>query len=766
MPLLFHVLGAGDLGIDWRAETPAPIDIEGAPDAPEKQRRPLHKVFEGLTAAGITFDTVTLIATRNRHPYGDEPFTAHAHRIRQRLCSPQGLFGHRLPAEQVLVVEVDSPAMRHTIGPVTQTLDALTPASCLITSGTGSYALGAGALLAAIKAGVPVTLVPVDDASAAYRLKDLITPADPLRAWLVRHRFWDELAALDPQHAEIWRLLAARQRGDVTAARQAQRNGGLPGLPAGHLRKLTEPWPTVQAAFFERVARGEAIDQSLLRAWYRRRLAGRLDKERDRLPRPTATLLSALVDALHQRAEGQRGGADLIEQARRLLPPTVGGECAAMLRDTELTALYRDAATHSAHLREPGAEVRPLPRTIIEQADAWETGDLVPSLLSSTGLTPWPVLGSGDVLVLMSVGLPHPADPADDHGHRALHKVISWASMRRDRLARRGRIRLRLLASAETLHRAESHVSLALSMAPEGTIDARAVGPLPTGPAAVAQIRRTVLCSLAGEAAPTGRFGSSSLRDVDEVILVVNPGKPVIVNGMIAAGVEWSLTAACPLQAIELTRDHGVISVAGDGERILCRLGLDHRLAHLADCALARLDTRTAWQLLGHGSPALAEARRATARLHHDLHAAPTPSTDLAHRRALARGRLALIAHALADQPWPACYLAVETLRPGLFDWPIWKKLLHSREGRPLKELNRLRNQTPYAHLLSRTRQDNHRPWSPPSPQQVTGLISQAIAALRTPAPSDDRRLIAAYDRLRAALAELSAAHPEDPAHP
>ncbi|SEG48702.1 hypothetical protein SAMN04489712_105491 [Thermomonospora echinospora] len=761
MALLLHAIGAGDLGIDWRGETTAPVDIEGDPDATGKQRRPLRKVFGGLAEAGIPIDAVALIATRNGNPFGDEPFTEHARRIRERLRSPEGLFGRRFSADRVRVVEVASPAMRHTVRPVAETLDELAPGTCLVTSGVGSYALGAGALLAAIEADVPVSLVPVDDVSAVYRLKELVSPAEPLRAWLVRHRFWDELAELCPEDAKVWRLLAARQRGDVTAARQARAAGGAPGLSSGQLGKLTEPWQTVQAAFFERVARGEAIDQSLLRTWYGHRLAGRLKKERDRLPPRTVAMVSELVDALNHREEGRRGGAALIDQARQRLPLTADGGCAAMLQDTELTNFYRDAATHSAHLREPGAEMRPLPRTVIDQADAWEGGDFVPALLATRGLPPWPVLGSGDVLALMGVGLPHHDDPTDEQGRRALHEVISWASGRRDRLARRGRIRLRLLASAETMQRAESQVSLALSMAPEGTIDARVLGPLPVEPGAAARIREAVLRSLADEGSPTGRFGSSSLRDVDEVVLVANPGKPVILNGMIAAGVEWSLTAACPLQVIELTRDHGVTSLARDGDRILCRLGLDHQLARLAGYALARLDTRTAWQLLGHGSPALADVRKTTARLHHDLHADPGPSVDLAQRRALARRRLTLIAHVLADRPWPACYLAVEALRPNLFDWPTWNALLSLREeARPFRELNRLRNQTPYAHLLSRMRQSNRRrPELPPSPQRVTDLLTQAIAALRAPAPSplNDHKLVTDYDRLRTALAGLSA---------
>ncbi|MCD0449396.1 hypothetical protein LO762_09360 [Actinocorallia sp. API 0066] len=266
-----------------------------------------------------------------------------------------------------------------------------------MTSGSGATGLSVAALLASLDAGCPTSRVPVDAAAAPYGLPDLIGTREPLRQWLLRHRFWAELAQLDPAGAALWRLLAARQRADTSAAR-----GPVAGVTAGQLTKLKELWPSVQAAFFERVVRGEAIDQSLLRAWL---------------------------------------------------------------------AFYRRAARHTAHLAGPGSA--PLPETIVACADAWERGDLTPALVRGRSLTPWPVLGSGDALVLMGVGLGPAADPRDAEGRTAVRLVLAETARYRAALPRPGRTRLRLLATAETMARAGTLAAEARCTAP-GTAALRA----------------------------------------------------------------------------------------------------------------------------------------------------------------------------------------------------------------------------------------------------------------------------------------------------
>ncbi|MFG1694140.1 hypothetical protein [Nonomuraea sp. NPDC049309] len=701
------------------------MDFEGDPDAPGLHRRPLRKIL----TSGVVVDAVVLLATVNTHRPGAATFAHYGRLLRDRLCSSPGLFGRTFPAENVRVAEVAEPTTRHGTGPAATALAHFKPRECLVTSGSGSYALGAAALIAALEAGIPVSLLPVDDPAAPYRLEDLITSAGALRNRLLRHRFWAELAQYDPADADLWRLLDARQRADVSLARQA-RQKGLPGFTDGQLAKLTELWPSVQAAFFERAARGEAIDQSLLRAWYVRHLAGRLDRERDTLSPPTRTLISTLVGKLTVR-DPRHGSATLLDQARQRIPATDTGACAAILRDQRLTRFYADAATHTAHLRE---QRPPLPTTVIEQAKVWERGDLAVDLLKTRGMTPWPVLGSGDVLVLMSVGIGWD-DASDVQGKQALTEVIDWVKRHNP-----GQIRLRLLASPETTARAQALATWARTRA-----EAETVGPLPT--ADVARAADQIHHALQAAGPPTGRSGSGSLRDVDDIVLVINPGKPDIGNAMIAAGITWSLTAACPLRVVELTRDQGIRPVARDGGRVLRRLGPDPVLAELAGHALRRLDLRTAWTLLGHGSPALDPLRKAVDTLHRELYA------DTDRRHEAARQRLTLIGHVLGDQPWPACHLAIETLRPGLFDWNTWSAL--TARSPALKELERLRNASPYAHLLDRLRQGRRQPVEPPHPDKVRALLARAVNDLG----GMDNAIFDRYRRLCRELEAFAAAH-------
>ncbi|TMR00135.1 hypothetical protein ETD83_17510 [Actinomadura soli] len=691
-PLLIHPIGGGDLGWPPLATSPAPIDFHGGPG----DRRPLRKVFDGLAETGTDISGLLIVATTNVHLPSQQPFVQHAQRMKELLCSAEGLCGRTFPKDGLHIVQVAEPTVRHSVKAVKPVLTALLPGECLLTSGAGSYALGAGVLLAGIETGVPITLLPVDEPSAAYRLRDLIDAHDTLRNWLLRHRFWDELAAVDPSNAGLWRLLAARQRADISLA---EATTPFPGLNQGRLTKLAELWPTVQAAFYERLARGEAIDNSLLRAWFTQRISKPSRKEAATV---SASAQRVLEDLARQLSDpDKRGGAALIKDARRRLTPGPRARHAALVGDAEFIDFFERSASHEAHLVPPGAHR--LPGSLLANADQWEKGDLVPGLVDQCGMTAWPVLGTGDVLVLMCVGMVTRDDPNDKEGHAAVRQVIDWASRRRGALARPGRIRLRLLASDETMERARSWVTLARSTAPAGSLDAAVLGPFSTEPGDAAAINAALLAELA-KAEPTGLYGSTSLRDVDEVLLVINSGKPVTVNGMVAAGVQWSLNAACPLRVAELGRDRALRTVINEAGLTLCRLGMDARLARLASSAVRRLDTRTAWQLLANGSPALTGARDAAARLHHDLYSPAKPITSMDARCQAACRRLELIAHVLADEPWPACYTAIEVLRPGLFEWGEWKAL--RERFAPLRRLNVHRNETPYAHLLDRLREE------------------------------------------------------------
>ncbi|TDC84514.1 hypothetical protein [Actinomadura sp. 7K507] len=757
-PLLIHPVGGGDLGWPPMATSPSPIDFHGGPD----DRRPLRKVFDGLTETGTEIGALLLVATTNVHGPSRQPFVEHAQRMRTLLCSTEGLCGRSFPDEHVHTVQVAEPTARHSVEPMKQILTALDPDECILTSGTGSYAIGAGVLLAGIETGKPVTLLPVDATSAAYRLADLIRPHDTLRNWLLRHRFWDELAAADDTNADIWRLLAARQRADISLAEATIAH---PGLRAGHLGKLTELWPTVQAAFFERLARGEALDHSLLRTWFTQRISKPTSKENAGVPVSVQRVIEDLAGELGDPEA--HGGAARIKEARRRISPVPRARHAALVCDAEFIDFFEKTTPHDAHLAPPEARHRPLPSSLLVNADQWEKSDLVPTLLKERGLTPWPVLGSGDILVLMCVGMAPKNDPGDTEGHAAVRKVIDWASRHRGSLARPGRVRLRLLASDQTMDRAEAWVNLARSTAPAGALDGAVFGPFSTEPDGVTDISTAILADL-GKAKPTGRYGSTSLRDVDEVLLVINSGKPVTVNGMIAAGVQWSLEAACPLRVAELGRDRALRSVIREADLTLCRLGVDARIARLASSAVRRLDTRTAWQLLSNASPSLTATRNAAAEFHGDLYGTAPLAMDTDARYALACQRLELIAHALADEPWPACYTAIESLRPGLFNWGPWKLLM--QEAPALRSLNRLRNESPYAHLLDKLRDAKRTQPStknirlsktPPSRDRVVELLHQSATELRALRSAGnhsnerDQDLVARYTRLGEQLDDL-----------
>ncbi|GAA2162055.1 hypothetical protein GCM10009727_77010 [Actinomadura napierensis] len=753
-PLLIHPIGGGDLGWQPLATSPAPIDFHGGPD----DRRPLRKIFDGLTESGTGISGLLVVATTNIHGPSQQPFVEHAQRMKELLCSAEGLCGRTIPAERLHILQVAEPTVRHSVEPMKSMLTALAPDECLLTSGSGSYALGAGVLLAGIESGVPMTLLPVDEPSAAYRLRDLIDPRDTLRNWLLRHRFWDELAAVDPPNADLWRLLAARQRADISLA---QTTTPRPGLDKGKLDKLAELWLAVQAAFYERLGRGEAVDHSLLRTWFTQRISRPSKKEAAAVSASARWVIDDLARKLSDPE--RRGGASQIKEARRRLAPVPQTRHAALIGDVELIDFFDRSTSHEAHLDPPGS--RRLPGSLLANADQWEGSDPVPGMVRQRGMTVWPVLGTGDVLVLMCVGKVARHDPNDQAGQAAVREVIDWASRHRGSLARLGRIRLRLLASEETMDRARSWATLARATAPAGSLDATVLGPFSTAPGDAADINAEILAEL-GKAEPTGLHNSTSLRDVDEILLVINSGKPVTVNGMVAAAVQWSLNAACPLRVAELVRDRALRTVINEAGLTLCRLGMDARLARLASAAVRRLDTRTAWALLANGSPALAIAREAAAQFHYDLygHASPTTSEDT--RCALACRRLELIAHVLADEPWPACYTAVEVLRPGLFDWDTWKAL--RARFSPLKKLNTYRNESPYAHLLDRLRDEQRQQPSEPGKRKLSKTppaSEKAIESLRASIDVFQRlrgqnspglELVTRFTHLRAQLEELA----------
>ncbi|WP_019632758.1 hypothetical protein [Actinomadura atramentaria] len=737
--LLVHAVGAGDLGLSARSVEGDPVDPVGA-DAEPRHRRPLHKTLAGLDKAGIAVDRLLLLATPSSEHAWLGPYTEHAERVAELFRRPAGLFGHRFTGDDVRVARTAAPAAGAALAATAAELAARPPETCLVTSGTGAYAMGFGALLAAPQADVPVSVVPVDRADAPYRPPDLVPRVESLNDWLLRQRHFDELVLADPANADVWGLLAERQRCRTDTLRRALRSPTVPPeLGRGARDRLHKPGTAIRAAFFERVVRGEALDQSLLRRWYVLELEKRIEDDAPGLAPRVRARLDELLAALRRPSDETHGMADRIRATAAHLDG-VRGRCADLLTDSALTDLVGAAATHRAQLTGAGGL---LPKTIQQAADRWQKDeDALVGLAAKRGLPVWPVLGSGDVLVLMCVGLRPDGDPADAGGLDGLERVYDWVLRQSKGLARPPRVRLRLLATEETAERAGSLAARMKSRVSDPAFEAAVIGPLPSAAGSEADAKARVAAALGGADRPRGLVDPASLWGVDEVVLVLNPGKPVTVNAMIFAGIEWSLRTGCRLRAVALGRGDGVVPVDQDGGRVLCRLGPDAPLAALARDALARLDLRRAADVLGHGSPALATVAARVRALHRALYGDPGTAADDPARRLLGAQRLALIAAVLPDRPEAACHLAVEALRPGLFDFPRWKRMLAHPA---FADLNAERNRTPYAHLLDRG-------GSPPTEEKARKRLDAARRALRGTAA--DGRLVDEYRRLMAALPE------------
>lgn len=681
--LLVHAVGGGDLGF---AGTTAPDrlpDLEGDPEATGRDRRPLRKVFEGLAAAGIPVSLIVLLGTTNRDGIiKGRTFASYAEEMRRRLVSETGLCGARFDPDAVSVVRVESPAMRDASMELDRWLADHRLEEILITCGSGAFALSVGALCAALATRNRARILNIDTPHLPYAM-DCPEDVDAhLESWLLRYRFWDALAEVDSDNRELWELLAARQAGKTAPATNKA------GLSAGQIKKFTEMWPTAQAALFERIGRREAADFGLLRAWFAEQLDRLLQKEADT---PTRRRLEKLVEVLRDRDGGKGRQAGHIRMAIQDTKTDTDSAAARMLRDHALIALYTEASTHKAHLMPAQGEAGPLPPTLLEAASRWEKDDPGVKLVAGTGKTLWPVLGSGDVLGLMAVGL----EREGKNDQQAIRELLRCLRRRRERLLRPGVLRVRLLASPETSERAHQLARWATTVAP--SVDFQVIEGVGGD---IDAVHATVTAALASGPPPTGRSGSGSLRDIDEVVVVLNPGPPVTNYGMIAAAVEWSLVAACPLWVTELARRPDGMPELRGGQSVLARLGPDRVLARLASSAAKRLDLRTASRLIERGSDLLSPARHSLEQLQVELYGTVPDTMRRPELLARARRRLLLIAEVGRNCPIPAAYLAVLALRPALFSWEAWG---HLRKSHPnLDAVAKLANETLQGHAMDR----------------------------------------------------------------
>lgn len=717
--LLVHAIGDGDLGF---AQPGSPADLEGDPKGVGRERRPLRKIFDAM-AAGLRITRIVLLGTTNSREGHAKTFADHATDAKTALASDKGLCGARFPSSAVSVVEVASPTVRDASAALGGWLDGNPTAEILVTCGSGAFALSASAVCAALETRQAVRIVSIDAPTESYTLNQ---PADPdlhLRSWLQRHRFWDALVEVDPVHADLWRVLAARQAAD---------HGLMQRLAAGQAEwaSMAKPWPAVQAAVSERIGRGEAADYGLVRAWYSEQLSRAYEKEEGRLSPRSRDEIKGLIDALRTRPDGRLSAH--IRQVARFLDNDLDSLCVRMIRDADLTALYTNAATHQAHLKPSPQTPGPLPPTLLAAIDGWENGDPAVRLVTRAGEAPWPVAGSGDVLALLAVGLDRPGVETEDR--QTAEAILAEMWERRERLLRRGALRLRLLASPESLERARriAHDVKAVHT----NVDIRVVQEIAGG---LNQVRDAVIAGLRSEAQPTGRTGSGSLRDVDEIVLFLNPGPPLTNYGMIAAGVAWSLIAGCPLSMMELTRVNSTTQVRG-GRPVLARLGADRMLARLAISAIDRLDLRTARRLLERGSTRLQALLPSVERLEYHLYGpGPRNSTQI-DRLALARQRILLIAHVHRGHPDLAAYLTVTALRPALFSWDAWTEMCKKYPA--LGRLSQLANRSAHGHALDRQQRGRgRRRAGDGSFPEVHQIMREAVREL-VESPETDTELI------------------------
>ncbi|MFI7449692.1 hypothetical protein ACIBQX_19510 [Nonomuraea sp. NPDC049714] len=682
-------------------------------------------------AAGLRITGIVLLGTTNSRGAHSATFAACAAEIKAGLTSDDGLCGARFPSSTVSVVEVAGPTIHDTSAALCDWLDQNPASELLVTCGSGAFSLSVGAVCAALETHHPVRIFHIDAPTEPHTLNQPADPDSHLKSWLLRHRFWDALSDVDPAGAPLWQILAARQAADP---------GLMKHLSAGQPEwsGSAGTWATVQAAVSERFGRGEAADYGLLRAWYGEQLRRFFEVEQEKLAPHVRNEIERLIDTLRTRAEDGGGMSAYIRQISRSIDEDLDSACVRMIRDSALAKLYTEAATHRAHLKPEQLHPGPLPPTLLSAIERWENGDRANRLIADTGQTAWPVVGSGDVLALVGVGLDREGVEVEDRHTTEVILTELWK--RRERFLRRGMARIRLLASPESLNRAR-RIAREITMTYAG-VDVRVVEGVQGG---VDHVRDTVIDALRAEAQPTGRTGSGSLRDVDEIVLFLNPGPPLTNYGMIAAGVAWSLTAACPLSMMELTRIGSSTQVRG-GRPVLARLGADRMLAQLAVSAVKHLDLRTARRLLERGSAQLHSVLPALESLEANLYGACPRIPRGPDEFALARQRLLLIAHVHGDQPDLAAYLAVTALRPALFSWSGWEEI---REPRPaIDKLSLWANRSAHGHGLDRR-------WRAPRRRggggDVYELLLQAVRELKGPSKTDTE-LIMKYKSVTKAL--------------
>ncbi|WP_250291146.1 hypothetical protein [Frankia sp. CiP1_Cm_nod1] len=493
--------------------------------------------------------------------------------------------------------------------------------------GGGSTGLVLGLLFEVLIRGFPVTLRTEDDAVAVVELGMLTWQEreEAMKRWLVRHRFYDALAKLDPR----WEPLACRQAVNVAAVLTAACGPRDDGHWLLDDRARAALFEAVQASFAEGLARQEITDGAAARTWLRRFATAHVPADlhldvlrmlgcppwrqlavdpamAERVGAPVAALLSPEVVCWHRKViRNSHGALGVVAE-----PPAA----VVALQNDWIASQHRGGllADYPAWLvREPPAAGRRVLLLRVLRTDQRKDDDVLDQVLAR--------LGAGEVLL----------------------------------------VELRTAQGTTTPPR-----------------------PTVTGPFTVAVTEKEITETPSLAAAyqrELVRFLDEEVPGadlVDEVAVVLPLGAKALVTAAMLAAVDWSVRAAAPLQVLTTHGDHndrGVVATRGvheDGDRALAALGLDGVLAELAVTALRNLDLTVAERLLRRGSARLHGLADEVRELRRDAFRVPESAPGVgghddrtsAAEVSLACARLRLCGQIAEEHPWDAAYLATSVL--------------------------------------------------------------------------------------------------------
>ncbi|MCK9878660.1 hypothetical protein MXD59_23335 [Frankia sp. Ag45/Mut15] len=490
--------------------------------------------------------------------------------------------------------------------------------------GAGASGIVFGVMFELLLHGVPFDLYTEDGTSSMIEFAGRPSP-EALHRWLVRHRFYDVLAELDPR----WERLARRQAVDV-AWLLTDLTGHTPDdltwTVDASVRAMLAG--AVQASFAEGLARQEITDGAAARTWLhefalehapvdqRDEVLGMLAvpryKRLEISPERTAKVAEPLAALLHPDVVTWHDDVKRLSHGSLAAVPTPPGSVLAL----------QDDWIRRQHLAGP-----------LAQYPAWPVREPPPE--------------QRKVLLLRTAAVSREKNDAD------VESLIAGL--------RAGEILLVEFITPQA-GRSSSHPRIRAAVAVP--VDEANIECQPS----LADICRARLWDTL--------LATPGADLVDEVAVVLPAGPKALATAAMLAAVEFSLHAAASLRVLTPTATHTghgpgrTVEVREDDDRALASLGLDEILAELAARALANLDLTVAERLLRRGSVRLHPLAAEVAVLQRDAFGivpaadgtrGDRDSTSAAEVR-LAIARLRLCATTVDRHPWDTAYLASSVL--------------------------------------------------------------------------------------------------------